>query len=77
MEVLEATDPMPPFFLDQEKLQPLSTLGKIKLNDAEIAVAKHVQRMQNATTLSVVLNCEPSTMSCVYSITILNIVCKL
>jgi len=29
-------------------------LGKIGLNDAEIAVAKqHAQRMQNATTLSV------------------------
>jgi len=54
MEALEAADPTSSFFLDHEKLQPLSTLGKIKLNDAEIAVAKqHVQRMQNATTLSV------------------------
>jgi len=54
MEALEATDPTSAFVLDHEKLQLLSTLGKIKLNDAKIAVAKQqVQRMQNATTLSV------------------------
>jgi len=51
---MTAHDPNSSFLLDHEKLQPLSTLGKIKLYDAEIAVAKqHVQRMQKATTLSV------------------------
>ena len=31
MEALEATDPTSAFFLDQEKLQPLSTLGSLIL----------------------------------------------